>query len=74
MNSKPSPTEEQRQRFIESLHALHRTGTELFGEIPVYPLLVYLAAINEGTRGLANLIEVLKEYVIRTVKGKGITI
>lgn len=74
MNSKPPPTEEQRQRFIESLHALRRTGKELFGEMPVYPLLVYMTAIEGGSQDLANLNRVLKAYIILTCKGKGIIV
>lgn len=72
-NSSPPPTEEQRQRFVESLHALHRTGKGLFGEMPVYPLLVYMAAIAAGPQDLALLIKVMKEYVIHTCEKKGIT-
>ncbi len=72
MNSNLPPTEEQRQRFIESLHALHRTGKKLFGEIPVYPLLVYMAAIESGPQDLKNLNRVLKAYIICSCKKKGI--
>lgn len=74
MNIKPQPTEEQRQRFIESVDALYRTGKELFGEMPVYPLLVYMAAIEAGPQDLVNLNQVLTAYVTRTCKEKGITI
>lgn len=70
--TKPIPTPEQRERFVESLAALHRTGVELFGEIPTYPLLVYRAAIEAGSEDLAELLDVLKKYVVDTCQRKGI--